>query len=111
MHRLRLFLFLLLSCAIPLQGYAHFAQPQLPCPMESVAMMADAAAYDCCDDAAPAGKGCQSGQPCQSVGQHFSMSALGVLPRMPVPATRFPRVATRAFFFEPTATWRPPAQF
>lgn len=115
MRRLRVFLFLLLAIAVPLQGYAHFAQPLVPCPMEDTAMMAmvDAdAAHDCCDDAesgSQTGKACKSGQPCQSGGQHFSVSTLGVLPQMPVPATRFPRIAAFTFSFDPAATWRPPA--
>ncbi len=119
MHRLRVFLFLLLAIAIPLQGYAQFAQPLMHCPMQAAAVMgdsammaiADAAAHDCCDDADPAGKVCKSGQPCQSVGLHFALPALGVLPQVATPATRFPRVAMRAVFFDPAATWRPPAQF
>jgi hypothetical protein len=107
---------LLLAIAIPLQGYAHFAQPLVFCPMEDTAMvaLADAAAHDCCDDAesgSQSGKACKSGQPCQTGGQHFSASMLGVLPWMPVPATQFPHLATRAISFDPAATWRPPAQF
>jgi hypothetical protein len=115
MRRLRVFLFLLLAIAIPLQGYAHFAQPLVPCPMEATAMMAmvDAdAAHDCCDEGDGTRKVCKSGQPCQTGGQHFSVfSTLGVLPQLPVPATRFPRIAAFAFSFDPAATWRPPAQF
>ena len=117
MRRLRVFLFLLLAIAVPLQGYAHFAQPLVPCPMEDTAMMAmvDAdTAHDCCDDAdtaAKTGKACKSGQPCQSGGQHFSVVTFGVLTQLPVPATRFPRIAAFAFSFDPAATWRPPAQF
>jgi hypothetical protein len=113
MRRLRVFLFLLLSIAVPLQGYAHFAQPLVPCPMEDTAMMAlvDAAdAHDCCDDA-ETGKACKSGQPCQTGGQHFSVfSTLDVLSQEPVPATRFPRIAADMFSFDPAAAWRPPAQ-
>jgi hypothetical protein len=116
MRRLRVFLFLLLSLAVPLQGYAHFAQPLVPCPMEITAMMAmvDAdAAHDCCDESgSQTGKTCKSGQPCQTGGQHFSVfSTLDVLSQEPVPATRFPRIAANMFSFDPAAAWRPPAQF
>lgn len=113
MRRLRVFLFLLLAIAIPLQGYAHFAQPWVSCPMEEAAMtaMVDAAAHDCCGDQDPAGKICKSGQPCQSVGQHFVAPAIDALPQMAAAATRYPRVAMRAIAFDPSATWRPPAQF
>lgn len=117
MRRLRVFLFLLLSLAVPLQGYAHFAQPLVPCPMEAAAMMAlvDAdAAHDCCEDSESgpqSEKACKSGQPCQTGGQHFSaFFTLDVLPQEPVPATRFPRIAADMFSFDPDAAWRPPAQ-
>ncbi|MBN8760227.1 hypothetical protein [Thiobacillus sp. 65-1402] len=116
MRRLRVFLFLLLSIAVPLQGYAHFAQPLVPCPMGAAAMMAlvDAdAAHDCCEDAetaAKTGKTCKSGQPCQTGGQHFSVYTSGLLPQEPVPATRFPHIAADMFSFDPAAAWRPPAQ-
>ena len=116
MRRLRVFLFLLLSTAVPLQGYAHFAQPLVPCPMGAAAMMAlvDAdAAHDCCEDAetaAKTGKTCKSGQPCQTGGQHFSVYTSGLLPQEPVPATRFPHIAADMFSFDPAAAWRPPAQ-
>lgn len=114
MRRLRVFLFLLLSLAVPLQGYAHFAQPLVPCPMEAAAMMALVdvdAAHDCCDESgSQTGKACKSGQPCQTGGQHFSVSTLDVLPQEPVPATRFPHIAADMFSFDPAAAWRPPAQ-
>lgn len=114
MRRLRVFLFLLLSLAVPLQGYAHFAQPLVPCPMEAAAMMALVdvdAAHDCCDESgSQTGKACKSGQPCQTGGQHFSVSTLDVLAQEPVPATRFPRIAANLFSFDPAAAWRPPAQ-
>jgi hypothetical protein len=112
MRRLRVFLFLLLSLAVPLQGYAHFAQPLVPCPMEGSAMMAlvDAAdAHDCCDDA-ETGQACKSGQPCQTGGQHFSVVTFGLLPQEAVPATRFPHIAADMSSFDPATAWRPPAQ-
>jgi len=115
MRRFRVFLFLLLSIAVPLQGYAHFALPKAPCPMEQMAMMdaADAAAHDCCNDAetaAKTGKACKSGQPCQSVGSLFPVTGLGDLPHVLATSARFPRLADITFSFDPAATWRPPAQ-
>ncbi len=114
MRRLRVFLFLLLSLAVPLQGYAHFAQPLVPCPMEAAAMMALVdvdAAHDCCDESgSQTGKACKSGQPCQTGGQHFSVSTLDVLAQEPVPATRFPHITADMLSFDPSAAWRPPAQ-
>ena len=116
MRRFRTFLFLLLSIAVPLQGYAHFAMPKAHCPMEQAAMLnaADAVAHDCCNDAdtaAKTGKACKSGQPCQSVGSLLPVTGLGDLPRDLAPAVRFPRLADIAFTFDPAATWRPPAPF
>ena len=111
MRRLRVFLFLLLSIAVPLQGYAHFAQPLVPCPMEDAAMIAmvDAdTAHDCCDESSS--QACKAGKPCQTGGQHFSVSTFGLLPQEPVPATRFPHIAADMFSFDPAAAWRPPAQ-
>lgn len=112
MRRFRTFLFLLLSIAVPLQGYAHFAQPAAHCPMEQAAMMdaAEGAAHDCCNDADPAGQACKSGQACQSVGSVLPVAGLGDLPHDLTPAVRFPRLADIAFSFDPAATWRPPSQ-
>ena len=112
MRRFRTFLFLLLSIAVPLQGYAHFVLPAAHCPMEQAAMMdaAEGAAHDCCNDADPAGKTCKSGQACQSVGSVLPVAGLGDLPHDPAPAVRFPRFADIAFTFDPAATWRPPSQ-
>jgi len=111
MRRLRVFLFLLLSIAVPLQGYAHFAQPLVPCPMEDTAMMAMVdvdAAHDCCDESGS--QACKAGQPCQTGGQHFSVATFGRRPREAVPTTRFPRSASDMFPFDPAAAWRPPSQ-
>jgi len=111
MRRLRVFLFLLLSIAVPLQRYAHFAQPLVPCPMEDTAMMAMVdvdAAHDCCDESGS--QACKAGQPCQTGGQHFSVATFGLLPQEAVPTTRFPHIAADMFSFDPAAAWRPPAQ-
>ena len=116
MRRLRVFLFLLLSTALPLQGYAHFASPKLPCPMEQMAMMeaADAGAMDdCCNDAetaAQTGKPCKSGQPCQSVAQFLLFPEWDGVPQRITSSVRFPRLADIPITFDPAATWRPPAQ-
>lgn len=111
MRRFRTILFLLLSIAVPLQGYAHFAQPAAHCPMAQAAMMdaAAGAAHDCCSDADPAGKTCKSGHACQSVGSVLPVAGLGDLPHDLAPSVRFPHLADIAFTFDPAATWRPPA--
>lgn len=116
MRRLRVFLFLLISIALPLQGYAHFVVPKVPCPMEPMAMMgiADAAAmHHCCNDAKTAektGKPCKSAQPCQSTGQFLPFSELEALPQGLASSVRFPHLADTLFSFDPAATWRPPTQ-
>ena len=114
MGRLRIFLFLLISIALPLQGYAHFVVPKVPCPMEPMAMMdmVDAAAmHDCCNDAetaAKTGKLCKSAQPCQSIGQFQTFPQQDALPLGLASSVRFPRLATIPVSFDPSATWRPP---
>lgn len=115
MRRLRVFLFLLLSIVVPLQGYAHVALPEACCPTERMAMT-DAeveAVHDCCDDAdtaAKTGKTCKAGQFCQSMGSLFPFSGIDVLAQELAPSIRFPHLADIPFSFDPAATWRPPAQ-
>lgn len=116
MRRLRVFLFMLLSIALPLQGYAHFAAPTPPCPMEQMGVldMADAEAmHDCCNDsetAAKTGKPCKTAQPCQSAVQFLPFSGLDILTQELATSVRFPHLADVLFSFDPAATWRPPAQ-
>jgi hypothetical protein len=116
MRFFRTCLFVLLSIALPLQGYAHFVVPKVPCPVEPMAMMdmADAAAmHDCCNDAEKAsktGKPCKSAQPCPSVGQFLPFPELEALPQSLASSARYPRPADITFTFDPAATWRPPAQ-
>lgn len=119
MRCFRVFLFLLLVIAVPVQGYAHFAVLKVPCPMEQDATMDEmhaAAAHDCCDDAetlSKTGKSCKSGQSCQtcqSVGPLLLIPKLADLPRNPASSVHFPHLADIDFTFDPAATWRPPAQ-
>jgi hypothetical protein len=114
MRHIRVFIFLLVSIVVPLQGYAHVALPAAHCPMEQSTVMGSAgdAAHDCChdaEDAAPAGKACKSGQPCHCLGQLFPLSLPGVLLQEALPAVQYPRVAGFKPSFDPAATWRPPA--
>ncbi|MHB1144802.1 MAG: hypothetical protein ACYCZS_07880 [Thiobacillus sp.] len=117
MRRLRVLFFLLLSIAVPLQGYAHFAVPKVPCPMEQTSMMdsADAVAmHDCCNDAetaAKTGSPCKSAQPCQSAGLFLPFPEREVLSQSLASSVRFPQRADSLFSFDPAATWRPPAPF
>ena len=113
MRRFRVFLFALLSLAVPLQGYAHIALPEVYCPMERMAMADVEAVHDCCIDEASAdhaGKTCKSGQPCQSSGHFLMVSGLDVMPRS-VATTHFPYLADTIPSFDPAATWRPPTPF
>ncbi|OZA29236.1 MAG: hypothetical protein B7X93_06185 [Hydrogenophilales bacterium 17-61-9] len=112
MRRFRTFFLFVLAIALPLQGYAQFALPGMPCPMEQTATMegSDAAAHDCCNDADSAAKTCKSGQACQSAGSLLPVTGLGDLPRVVATSARFPRLADITSSFDPAATWRPPAQ-
>ncbi len=116
MRRLRVFLFMLLSVALPLQGYASFSVPKPSCPMEQMGVMdmADTdAMHDCCNDAetaAKTGKPCKTAQPCQSVVQFLPFSGLDILSQELATSVRFPHLADVLFSFDPAATWRPPAQ-
>lgn len=115
MRLIRTLLFIWLSIALPLQGYASFALPKPHCPMASTMMdMTDAdAMHDCCNDAktaAKTGKPCKPAQPCQSMGQFFPIMELGVLPQASASSIRFPHFVDITFSFDPAATWRPPTQ-
>ncbi|MFP5418588.1 MAG: hypothetical protein ACLGHA_05460 [Gammaproteobacteria bacterium] len=116
MRRLRLILFLLLSLAIPVQGFAQFAQQQSMCPMElgTMNMSADMSLmHDCCNDpetAAKTGQPCKTVQPCPSPGQLLPFAEIAVAQQERATAVRFPQLAETLFSFDPAATWRPPAQ-
>lgn len=127
MRQFRVFLFCVLAMAIPLQGFAHAALRLSPCPMEQLKVqdasavtptpdqtaMSDMNVHDCCPDAAgaaePTKKTCKPGQPCQTLGSLFPVSAHLLLSQNPDSAARFAHPADVAFSFEPAATWRPPA--
>lgn len=112
--------------AIPLQGFAHAALRLSPCPMEQLkvqdasavtptpdlAAMSDMSVHDCCPDAGaaePTPKTCKPGQPCQTLGSLFPVSAHQLIPQNLASAVHFSHPADVAFSFEPAATWRPPA--
>lgn len=114
MRHLRLILFVLLSLAIPVQGFAQFVQPQTPCPMELGAMDLSAdmgLMHDCCNDpetAAKTGQPCKTVQPCPSPGQLLPFAEVEVLQQEGAASVRFPQLAEILFSFDPAATWRPP---
>lgn len=119
MRCFRVFLFLLLAIAVPVQGYAHFALLKVPCPMEQDSTMDEmttAAMHDCCDDAdtaAPAGKACKSDlscQSCHSAGSLLLIPECAGLPQNLASSVHLPHLADIDFTFDPAATWRPPAQ-
>jgi hypothetical protein len=120
MRRFRVFLFVLLAIAVPLQGYAHaLLESTSCCPMEQMDGMDGANAntlHDCCDDAdhpvKKTGQDCTSGHACQfSSGVHFTVSVFEGLPQIMTLATRYPHLAEFMFSFDSAATWRPPAPF
>jgi hypothetical protein len=112
MRRFRVFVFLLLSIVVPLQGYAHVVLPEAHCPMERTTMSAggeDMSVHDCCPEAdgtKKAGKSCPF---CQFLGQLLPVPSFGVLAQEATSSIRYPRVAGVFFSFDPTSTWRPPA--
>lgn len=116
MRHLRQLLFVLLSLAIPAQGFAQFVQQQTPCPMtqEVLDLSADMGLmHDCCNDpetAAKTGQPCKTVQPCPSPGQFLPFAGIEVLPQERAASVRFPQLADTLFSFDPAATWRPPAQ-
>ena len=116
MRLIRISLFFILAIAVPLQGYASFVVPKVPCPMEPLVMMnmADAdAMHDCCNDAetaAKTGKLCKSGQSCQSAGHFLPFLEVDYAPHVLVTSVRYPQIADDLLSFDPAATWRPPAQ-
>lgn len=115
MKCLRLILVMIMSVAIPLNGFA--AAPVSPCPMQAPDHIADISdgvvaevdmSMDCCEDMdkQPQGK-CKTGQSCSMGGVYFAL---------PVAFQFFPPVSSIArahyatpHFSEPTAAiWHPP---
>lgn len=116
MKYLRLILIMVVSVAIPVNGFA--AAPVSPCPMQapdytmdisdSAAAEIAAMMMDCCEDMhkQPQGK-CKTGQSCSLGGVYFAL---------PVAFQIFPPVSSIALvvyasphFSEPTASiWHPP---
>lgn len=115
MKCLRLLLIMVISVAIPMNGFA--AAPVSPCPMQSPAHLAaldDSATeaaeilMDCCEDMhkQPQGK-CKSGQACSLSGVYFVLPiAFQIFPPdagIATAAYTTPRVSE-----PPTAIWHPP---
>lgn len=120
MRRFRVFLFLLLSILVPLQGYAHVAPVEACCPIEQSAVMEgmmegeETAMHDCCPHAQGAGhaeKSCKPGHACHcySLGILFPIPSFGVLGQELPLAVPYPPVAGFKPSSDPAATWRPPA--
>ncbi|MHB8915621.1 MAG: hypothetical protein ACYC4K_07385 [Thiobacillus sp.] len=114
MKCLRLILVMIMSVAIPVNGFA--AAPVSPCPMLAAGHITDISeaavevdmSMDCCEDMhkQPQGK-CKTGQSCSMGGVYFAL---------PVAFQIFPPVSIIALahyaaphFSEPTASiWHPP---
>ena len=116
----RLLLFVLLSFAIPLAGYAGMGVPKMPCPMEATTMaeqqsMSDmnqqAMTPDCCNDMATRVK---TGKTCK-VGQDCKIGTLGLSVHLQNPTEEFSTVGLiagpkdRAIESRLLNIWRPPA--
>lgn len=116
MKCLRLLLVMVISVAIPVNGFA--AAPVSPCPMQApdyLANISDSAAaeiaemmMDCCEDMhkQPQGK-CKTGQSCSLGGVYFAPPvAFQIFP--PVSSIALAPYASPRFSEPPTAIWHPP---
>ena len=115
MKCLRLILTMVISVAIPVNGFA--AAPVDPCPMQAPDYVAgsDSAAaeiadmmMDCCEDMhqQPQGK-CKTGQSCSLGGVYFALPvAFQIFP--PVSSIASAPYAAPYFREPPTAIWHPP---
>lgn len=115
MKCLRLILILVISVAIPVNGFA--AAPVSPCPMQAPDYMVDndhAAAefadmmMDCCEDMhkQPQGK-CKTGQSCSLGGVYFALPvAFQFYP--PVSRIILATYASPHFSEPPNSIWHPP---
>lgn len=116
MKCLRLILIMVISVAIPVNGFA--AAPVSPCPMQAPDYVAEAGTasaslddadlmmMDCCKDMQPQGK-CKTGQSCSMGGLFFALPlAFHFFPPM---TGITPAHYTSPHFSEPTASiWHPP---
>ncbi len=119
----RIFICLLLSFAIPVQGFASMAAFACTCPMShplnhpAAMQMAmddsadDAAMPDCCKHHDQnTCKDCKGGQQCHpSTSWQYFGSALAFQVPAIQPAVWLPRVAQFIPSFDPSSVWRPPA--
>ena len=115
MKCLRLILIMVISVAIPVNGFA--AAPVSPCPMQApdyLADISDSAAevaemmMDCCEDMhkQPQGK-CKTGQSCSLGGVYFALPvAFQILP--PVSRIALAPYASPRFSEPATSIWHPP---
>ncbi len=112
MKLLRIILLVLLSIAIPLNGFA--ATPASPCPMRMhvAAFSMTGAMQDCCDPHDPSShqKSCKPGQSCSVSGFYFALpTAFHIAPldvaRLPPTAILSAVPGTRI-----SAIWHPPRQ-
>lgn len=110
-RRLRLFIILLLSLALPLTGMAGFEAPVEPCPMQEQGMSQMAGMdQDCCQDAGkmtPHGKkACKTGQECKT-SSLLQVSLLSA-PHHPVAPQTPSRYNHLLLSQAPADLWRPP---
>lgn len=113
MKKFRTLLLGLLCFAISIQGFAHTAMPEKPCPMQqsdAVAAITPDADHDCCNDAdtaARTGKVCKTGQECPvgGIGPIMSFQAASPTPMDPL---RLVFRARAMFDSGPSGVWRPP---
>lgn len=115
---MRYFWALLLSLAIPLQGFgsSYALAQQKPCPMEQVVaqQVVDdmGSAHDCCNDADTAsqtGDPCKPSQDCQ-LSQTSGLPPSLELPVSPATSALAAPPPGRLPSFDPSSVWRPPTR-
>lgn len=110
-RRLRLFIVVLLSLALPLTGMAGIEAPTEPCPMQNSGMsMMAGMDQDCCQDMGKmtqhGKKSCKSGQECKT----SSLLQVSIIKPPITPATHLqaPGYSDVVLSQSPSDLWRPP---
>ncbi len=112
MNVIRLLLILLLSLALPVNGYAALAAVSPYCPMlqdQDMTSLAAGQAY-CChhgDSGYQHGKPCKCDQMCKTANLFQTVSAKSVF--FPLPQWQpLPQSTIRVISFDASGVWRPP---
>lgn len=114
MNVIRLLLILLVSLALPVNGYAALTQTDVSpcCPMQQDQDMASMAAGQACcchhgDSGNQHGKPCKCDQMCKTANPFQAVAAKPVF--LPLPQWQpLPQSSVRVISFDSSGVWRPP---